>query len=93
MPFAEHSFGRVFSSFFYGLLPLSDRGRFLAEARRVANDLVLIEPTPEWEPEGRMEGWEQRVLPDGSRYEIYRRYFTTESLAGEIDGRVLFVGR
>jgi demethylmenaquinone methyltransferase/2-methoxy-6-polyprenyl-1,4-benzoquinol methylase len=43
-------------------------------------------------PEGRTEGWEQRVLPDGSRHEIYRRYFTAESLAAEIDGRVLFAG-
>lgn len=93
MPFADNSFDRVFSSFFYGLLPLPDRERFLAEARRVADELVLIEPTPEWEPEGRTEGWEQRLLPDGSRYEIYRRYFTAESLAGEIDGRILFEGR
>ena len=93
MPFAERSFDRIFSSFFYGLLPEPDRERFLAEVRRVADEVVLIEPTPEWEPDGRMEGWEQRVLPDGSRYEIYRRYFTAESLAGEIDGSILFAGR
>ncbi len=93
MPFADRSFDRVFSSFFYGLLPLPDRECFLAEALRVADELVLVEPTPEWEPDGRTEGWEQRVLPDGSRYEIYRRYFTAESLAGEIDGRTLFAGR
>jgi demethylmenaquinone methyltransferase/2-methoxy-6-polyprenyl-1,4-benzoquinol methylase len=93
MPFADRSFDRVFSSFFYGLLPFPDRGRFLAEARRVADELVLIEPTPEWEPDARTEGWEQRVLPDGSRHEIYRRYFTAESLAGEIDGLILFAGR
>ena len=93
MPFADRSFDRIFSSFFYGLLPEPDRERFLAEVRRVADQLVLIEPTPEWEPDGRMEGWEQRVLPQGSRYEIYRRYFTAESLAGEIDGSILFAGR
>ncbi len=93
MPFADSSFARIFSSFFYGLLPLPDRGRFLAEARRVADELVLIEPTPEWEPDARTEGWERRVLPDGSRYEIYRRYFTAEALAGELEGRILFAGR
>ena len=93
MPFADNSFDRVFSSFFYGLLPLPDRERFLAEARRVADEMVLIEPTPEWKPEGRTEGLEHRVLPDGSRYKIYRRYFTAESLAGEIDGSILFAGR
>ncbi len=91
MPFADRSFDRVFSSFFYGLLP--DRERFLAEARRMADELVLVEPTPEWEPDGRREGWEQRVLPDGSRHEIYRRYFTAEALAAELGGRVLFAGR
>src|SRR5919112_4746072 len=53
MPFAERSFGRIFASFFYGLLPLEDRDSFLAEARRVADGrLVLVEPTPEWGPRG-----------------------------------------
>lgn len=93
MPFAGRSFDRVFASFFYGLLPPPDRDRFLDEARRVADELVLVEPTPEWEPDGRTEGWEQRILPDGSRYGIYRRYFTAEALAGEIDGHALFAGR
>lgn len=93
LPFADRSFDRVFSSCFYGLLPPPDRGRFLAETRRVADELVLIEPTPVWEPDGRTEAWEQRVLPDGSRYEIYRRYFTAEALASELDGHILFAGR
>ena len=93
MPFADRSFDRVFSSFFYGLLPLPDRGRFLAEARRVADELVLVEPTPEWEPGAGTEGWEDRALSDGSRYEIYRRYFTAEALAAEMGGRALFAGR
>lgn len=93
MPFADRSFERVFASFFYGLLPLADRGRFLAEARRVGDELVLVEPTPEWETNGRTEAWERRTLSDGSRYEIYRRYFTTEALAEELGGRILFAGR
>jgi SAM-dependent methyltransferase len=93
MPFADRSFDRAFASFFYGLLPLPDRGRFLAEARRVADELILVEPTPEWEPTGRVEGWEERGLSDGSRYEIYRRYFTAEALTEELDSRILFAGR
>ena len=93
MPFADDSFDRVFSSFFYGLLPHPDRGRFLEEARRVGDELILVEPTPEWVPSGRAEGWEERGLSDGSRYEIYRRYFTAETFAEELDGRILFAGR
>jgi SAM-dependent methyltransferase len=54
MPFAEDSFDRVFASFFYGLLPLEDRGRFLEEARRVGQELNLVEPTPAWAPSGRV---------------------------------------
>ena len=93
MPFADRSFDRVFASFFYGLLPLEDRGRFLDEARRVGDELILVEPTPEWVPSGRAEGWEERGLSDGSRYEIFRRYFTADTFAEELDGRILFAGR
>ena len=93
MPFAENSFDRVFASFFYGLLPLEDRGRFLEEASRVGQELILVEPTPEWAPSGRAEGWEERHLSDGSLYEIYRRYFTADRFAEELDGRILFAGR
>jgi SAM-dependent methyltransferase len=92
MPFADRSFDRVFASFFYGLLPLEDRGRFLKEARRVGEELILVEPTPEWTPSGRAQGWEERRLSDGSRYEIFRRYFTAETFAEELDGRMLFAG-
>jgi SAM-dependent methyltransferase len=93
MPFAERSFERVFASFFYGLLPLEDRGRFLKEVRRVGEELILLEPTPEWVPSGRAEGWEEHRLSDGLRYEIYRRYFTAETFTEELDGRTLFAGR
>ena len=93
MPFAGRSFERVFASFFYGLLPFEDRGRFLKEARRVGEELILLEPTPQWVPSGRAEGWEERRLSDGTRYEIYRRYFTAEKFAEELGGRILFAGR
>ena len=59
----------------------------------MGDELILVEPTPEWVPSGRGEGWEERGLSDGSRYEIYRRYFTAEGFAEELDGRILFAGR
>src|SRR5215204_1972765 len=86
MPFSDHSFDRVFASFFYGLLPLEDRGRFLQEARRVGEELILVEPTAQWAPNGRTEGWEERDLSDGSQYKIYRRYFTADTFARELGG-------
>jgi hypothetical protein len=43
-------------------------------------------------PSGRAEGWKERALSDGSRYEIYRRYFTTDTFAEELDGRILLAG-
>jgi len=46
MPFRDGSFDRIFASFFYGLLPLPDRDRFLSEALRVADELILVESFP-----------------------------------------------
>jgi SAM-dependent methyltransferase len=93
MPFADSTFERVFASFFYGLLPFDDQGSFLREARRVGEELILLEPTPEWTPSGRTQGWEERRLSDGSRYQIYRRYFTTETFVEELGSQILFAGR
>ena len=59
----------------------------------MGQELILVEPTPEWAPSGRAEGWEERHLSDGSLYEIYRRYFTADRFAEELDGRILFAGR
>ena len=89
MQFVEGSFDLVFASNFYGLLREAERKRFLDEARRIAGEIVLVEPTPEFSSSAQSEGWEERVLSDGSRYTIYRRYFTAEELAEESGGRVL----
>ena len=84
LPFPAGSFERVFSSHFYGHLEEPARLAFLAEARRVAPELVLLDasiahsPVPvEWQP---------RVLNDGSRWEVYKRYFSPESLRAELGG-------
>jgi SAM-dependent methyltransferase len=92
LPFADLSFERVFSSNVYGLLREPERASFLSEARRVASELVIGEPTLRFSPDGYPEGFEERVLSDGSRHEIYRRYFEAEGLAKELGGRVLFAG-
>ncbi len=91
LPFPDASFERVFTSNFYGLLLPSERMAFLREVRRTASELVVAESTPEkiMAP----EGWQERILSDGSRHRIYRRYFTAEDLVEELGGgRVLFAG-
>jgi ubiquinone/menaquinone biosynthesis C-methylase UbiE len=93
MQFADGSFDLVFASNFYGLLREAERKRFLDEARRIAGEIVLVEPTQLFSQGARSEGWEERVLSDGSRYTIYRRYFTAEGLAEELGGRVLLAGK
>ena len=38
--------------------------------------------------------WQPRVLNDGSRWEVYKRFFTGEGLAAELGGgEVLHEGR
>ena len=43
LPFQDETFERVFTSHFYGHLEEPERGRFLAEARRVAPELVVVD--------------------------------------------------
>ena len=43
LPFPDGSFGRVFTSHFYGHLEPDERRRFVAEARRVATELVVVD--------------------------------------------------
>ena len=86
------SFDRVFASNFYGLLLPEERARFLAGARRVAPELVLVEMTGPLDGT-KPEGWQERMLPDGSRHRIYRRYFTATGLAEELGGGdILLIG-
>jgi SAM-dependent methyltransferase len=97
LPFPDASFERVFSSHFYDHLRPVDRKRFLTETRRVASELILVQQTGA--PTHR-EGSELRTLQDRSRHEIYKVYFTPESLLVELGGgelpyrgRLLFVAR
>ena len=92
LPFEDGAFDRVFTSHFYGHLEEDDRDRFLAEARRVAPELVVFDAALHG-GEPRFE-WQERVLNDGSRWSVYKRFFTGEGLLAELDGgEVLFEGR
>lgn len=90
LPFEEGSFDRVFASYFYCHLEEPDRERFLAEARRVARELVVVASV---RGEGdAAERWEERRLEDGSRWTVYKRVFTAAQLGGELGGDVVFEG-
>jgi ubiquinone/menaquinone biosynthesis C-methylase UbiE len=92
LPFEDGTFDRVFTAHFYGHLEHDERERFLSEARRVAKELVVADSAlrPDVEPEERQE----RILNDGSRWEVYKRYFSTQELAQELGGgETLFAGR
>ncbi len=84
LAFPDAAFERVFTGHFYGHLAAHERALFLAEARRVAPELVVVDSALRDEVEP--EEWQERVLSDGSRHEVYKRYFTAEGLASELGG-------
>ena len=84
LPFADGDFDRLFTGHFYGHLEDDERRRFLAEARRVAHELVVVDSSVSHSPVD--EEFQPRVLRDGSRWEVYKRYFTGEGLAEELGG-------
>lgn len=91
LPFDESEFERVFTSYFYCHLEEPERIRFLAEARRVAPELVIVATQRKGDrPPSR---YEERILNDGSRWEVFKRYFAPEELLAELGGgQVLFRG-
>jgi demethylmenaquinone methyltransferase/2-methoxy-6-polyprenyl-1,4-benzoquinol methylase len=88
LPFDDGAFERVFTGHFYGHLEPAARERFLAEARRLAPELVVVDSA------GSGEEWQERTLNDGTRWRVYKRWFTPESLLEELGGgRSLHDGR
>jgi ubiquinone/menaquinone biosynthesis C-methylase UbiE len=88
LPFGDGAFERVFTGHFYGHLEPADRDRFLAEARRVARELVVVDSA------GSGEEWQDRTLDDGTRWRVYKRWFTADALLDELGGgRALHDGR
>jgi ubiquinone/menaquinone biosynthesis C-methylase UbiE len=91
LPVADGAFDRVLAGHFYGHLPLDERTAFLSEARRVAGELVVIDTA--MRPGAQPEQWVERMLNNGSRHRIYKRYLTGAQLAHELGGEVLLEGR
>jgi ubiquinone/menaquinone biosynthesis C-methylase UbiE len=83
LPFEDGEFERLFTGHFYGHLTAGERARFLAEARRVARELVVVDSAAR--PD-KQDGMQERVLNDGSRWEVLKRYFTAEGLLAELGG-------
>jgi ubiquinone/menaquinone biosynthesis C-methylase UbiE len=83
-PFADGAFDRVFTGHFYGHLEADERERFLAEARRVAPELVVVDAITR--PDRGSAEVQERTLNDGSRWTVFKRYFEPEQLADELGG-------
>ena len=91
LPFEDESFERVFTGHFYGHLEEKERARFLAEARRVAPELVVLDSA--WHEGREQEEWQERRLLDGSQWRVYKRFFDPYDLAAELGGgRTVFAG-
>ena len=87
LPFDDGEFERIFTSYLYCHLEDGDRTRFIAEARRVAPELVVVASVPgAGDP---LERFEERLLKDGSRWTVYKRVFTGDQLAAELGGGVV----
>jgi ubiquinone/menaquinone biosynthesis C-methylase UbiE len=91
LPFADDAFDRIFTSHFYGHLLPHERDAFLAEARRVAGEVVVVDSA-------RRAGvpadeWQERHLLDGSSHRVFKRFLRADELRGELGGgTVLYEG-
>ena len=91
LPLAAKAVTRVFAGHLYGHLEPDERAAFLAEVRRVADELVILDSG--LPPGANTEEWQRRRLPDGTIHTVYKRHFDIDTLAAEVDGAALFSGR
>ncbi len=92
LPCSDDEFERIFAAHFYGHLEGEARSLFLSEARRAGRELVVVDSALRDDVQAKER--QERVLNDGSRHEVYKRYFTPDELAEELgDGETLFAGR
>jgi ubiquinone/menaquinone biosynthesis C-methylase UbiE len=93
LPFPDASFDRIFTGHFYGHLDEVQREEFLADARRVASRLMVVDTARRPDKQA-VERRQRRVLNSGRQFEVYKRYFTAPQLADELGGgSVLHDGR
>jgi ubiquinone/menaquinone biosynthesis C-methylase UbiE len=90
LPFPSGAFDCLCASHFYGHLRSPERERFLAEARRVAARVLIVDAGAHGQ--FGMEEVQQRVLKDGSRHAVYKRYFTPQGLLVELGGGTVLQG-
>ena len=89
LPFQDGTFDLAFSSAVYGhLAAAAERAAFLSEALRVAAAVIVLEQA--WRAGRQPESWELRRLRNGSEYQVFKRYFTADALARELDGLTVF---
>jgi ubiquinone/menaquinone biosynthesis C-methylase UbiE len=92
LPFRSAQFDCLVAGHFYGHLDELARKLFLAEARRVSKSMLIIDAAQR--DDVPPEEYQERVLNDGSRHVVYKRYFTPERLMAEIGtGRTPHAGR
>jgi ubiquinone/menaquinone biosynthesis C-methylase UbiE len=85
LPFADGEFDRVFTSSFYShLASLELRQGFVAEALRVASELIVVEVA---RPANQSHSARERHrAPDGRIYEIDKLFWSGPELAAELSG-------
>ena len=84
LPFPDAAFDRLVTGHFYGHLLPDERRAFLAEARRVADRIVVVDSA--LRPGVPGEAWQERVLDDGSRHRVFKRYLSGSGLVEELGG-------
>jgi len=84
LPFADGTFDRLVTGHFYGHLLPEERRAFLAEARRVADGIVVVDSA--LRPGVPGEAWQERILDDGSRHRVFKRYLSGAGLVEELGG-------
>ena len=91
LPLRANAVPRLFAGHLYGHLEPHERATFLAEAHRVADELVILDSG--LPPGARPEEWQTRSLSDGSTHTVYKRHFDIDVLLAELGGELLFGGR
>jgi SAM-dependent methyltransferase len=90
LPLADKAVGRIFAGHLYGHLEEDERLVFLAESRRVAGELVILDSGRP--PGAKAQEWQTRGLADGTSYTVYKRHFNVDELLAEVGGEPLFCG-